>query len=235
MGVENWADHWHLRRGNWLATLSPEEREPLRRASSSAVYEAGEAVFGPTRDPRHAYLLEQGLVRIYRIALGGKELTLAYVRPGELFGDIALIAERPRATFATTRRRSTILRIPRKAFMDVVRANNAILYQVAKKLGAALIHCQTHVEDLVFHDVRTRLIRSLLHLAQQFGRPRGGGAEVGVPLTQEEMATLIGASRQTVSEMLGDLAAAGLVERQGRELVLRDVAGLQRLVQPTDP
>jgi CRP-like cAMP-binding protein len=217
------------RRINWLTVLPADEAAGIRAASTARTYRPRDLIFGPTPTPQHVYLLEKGLVRVYRTSPDGAELTLGYVRPGEVFGDVAVIAERPRDVFAEARISSDVLHIPREVFMRVVRTHNPVLYEITKKISQRLVRIRSRAEDLVFHDARHRLSRLLVRLAEEFGDRRPNGLAVGVPLTQEEMATLVGTSRQTVNGVLRDLIAGGLVARKGRELLLTDPAALQRL------
>jgi CRP-like cAMP-binding protein len=224
-------DHWHLRGLNWLSTLTPVQALAVRRAAKRREYRPGEAVFRPTRVPRYVYLLEEGLVRIFRVSPRGGELTIGYVRPGEIFGEVSVISEAPRESFAHAARSSRILQIPKEAFLRAMQSARP-LYAVTKRIGQHLIRCHSRAEDLVFCDTRTRLARVLLRLVDDFGKRTDHEMAVGLPLTGQEIAALIGATRQSVSAALGELVRAGLVARRAGELVvvnpraLRELAGV---------
>jgi CRP-like cAMP-binding protein len=217
------------RRINWLTVLPADETAGIRAASTARTYRPRELIFGPTPTPQHVYLLEKGLVRIYRTSPDGAALTLGYVRPGEVFGDVAVIAESSRDVCAEASVASNVLRIPREVFTRVLRTHNPVLYEITKTMSQRLVRIRSRAEDLVFHDARRRLARLLVRLAEEFGDRRPTGLAVGVPLTQEEMATLVGTSRQTVNSVLRDLISGGLVARKGRELLLTNQAALQRV------
>lgn len=224
------ADHWHLRKVNWLSTLPPDLAASVRRASNRREYAPRESIFHPVRAPRHVYLLEEGLVRIFRLSPAGDELTMGYVRPGEVFGEVSIITERARTSFAQAARHSTILEIPRDVFLKAIRSSRP-LYEITKRIGLRLIRCQSRAEDLVFCEVRARLARLLLRLAEDFGRRTDQGFAVGLPLTGQEIATLIGATRQTVSPALRDLIRAGVVVRRNGELVIADRPALYEVAE----
>jgi CRP-like cAMP-binding protein len=135
-------DHWHLRGLNWLSTLTPSQLAAVRRAARVRAYRRGEAVFRPTRVPRHVYLLEEGLVRIFRVSPGGDELTVGYVRPGEIFGEVSVLTGGPRESFAQAARPARILELPKDVFLKVVRSSRP-LYEVTKRIGLRLIRCQS--------------------------------------------------------------------------------------------
>lgn len=228
-------DFWHLQKANWLSGLTPSEAEAVRRSSIIRSYLPGEAVFGPSRHPGHVYLLEDGLVRIYRVSERGDEYTLAYVRPGEVFGDVSVVADQPRESLAMARRRSRILQIPREAFVRILLSNRSVLYEVTKKIGRLLITCHSRAEDLVFRNVPGRVASLLLRLGEEFGRKTGDRISVGLRLTQDEIAKLIGTTRQTVSVVLREMMDAGLIEREDGELVLVNPRTLRQLAELPTP
>jgi CRP/FNR family cyclic AMP-dependent transcriptional regulator len=159
----------------------------------------------------------------------GAEFTLRYVQPGEVFGHIAVMSGKPRETFAQAKIASKVLHLPRAAFLAVLRAHNSVLYSVTKRIARRFVDLQSHAEDLIFLDARTRLARLLLRLAGEHGYRSGQSLTIGLPLTHEEVATLIGTSRQTASLYLGELTKAGLVARRGRQVVLPDPGALEAI------
>ncbi len=209
-------------KADWLRTLSPAQAKAFRRVSTARSYKPGELVFGPSRSPRQVYVLEDGLVRLFRVTATGAELTLGYVRPGEIFGEISVVSDRPREGFGQTRAPSRILHVPRAAFLSLLRNHNPILYSVAKRLARHVMDLQSRVQDLVSLDARARLARFLVRIGGEHGHRDDGGLTVNLPLTHEEIGMLIGASRQTVSLLLRELTDAGLVTRRGGQLVLPD-------------
>jgi CRP/FNR family cyclic AMP-dependent transcriptional regulator len=220
--------HWHLRGIDWLRRLPRSHAEAIRRASKTRECRAAEQLFGPIAVRPHVYLLEQGLVRIYRVSVDGREYTVGYVRPGELFGEVSVLSGQPSESFAQTVTPSRVLQIPRETFLRVLRSDNSVLYEVTKKTARRLVRCQSRAEDLVFCDTRTRLARLLLRLGEDFGQLSDGGLVVGFALSEQEMGTLIGATRQTVSDALGGLIRDGLVVRHNRRLRLADTQALRK-------
>jgi CRP/FNR family transcriptional regulator, cyclic AMP receptor protein len=214
------SDVWHLRSVDWLAELGSDQLEKLRAASRSRDYAVGETVFAPEDRPHSLYLLEAGLVRIFRLSESGAETTFGYVAPGEVFGEMAAIGVYPRQSFAVAVRRSRIWRIPQELFRDVLHQNPGIAVEVTRQVGERLKRIENRVESLVFRDARSRLALMLLELAADFGEPDGAGVALTMELTQAELATLVGSTRQTVNACLREFEAQGLTERRGRRLVL---------------
>jgi CRP-like cAMP-binding protein len=227
-------DHWHTPKVDWPRTLPAAAAKALRRVSTVRAYEPGEAVFGPSRDPQQVFVLEDGLVRIFRVTPAGGEFTVGYVRTGELFGEVSVLSDEPRQSFAQAKVASRILRVPRAAFLATLREHNPVLYSVTKRIAQRVIALQSRAEDLIFMDARSRLVRLLVRLGDEHGRRDDRGLAIGLPLTHGEIATLIGTSRQTVSLLLREFTNAGLVVRRGRHLVLPKPAGLEAIARSAD-
>ena len=214
-------DCWHLHDCDLLSGLTPDETRELRSASLCRNYAPGETIFAPDPQPSSIYLLERGLVRIYRLAESGAELVLGYVVRGEVFGELSVIGERPRESFADALHASHVWRIPRDAFQRVVGRRADLVIRVTCQIADRFKQIESRIENLVFRDARARLACLLLELAEDFGRAESGGAiRIELPLTQAELGKLIGATRQTVNQAIGELEAAGLVGRSRSALTL---------------
>jgi CRP-like cAMP-binding protein len=224
-------DAWHLRQCDCLGALTADQHRLLRAAAQVRSYRKKEAIFSPDPVPRSIYLLEKGLVRIFRISRSGNEVTLGYVAKGEVFGELAAVDHLPRESHAEAVRPSTVWRIPRDEFKRLISTNEALSRCLTLRISSRLKKIEMRIEDLVFRDVRARVARMLLELAGQFGRPLapGSGIQIEVDLTQTDLAMLIGATRQTLNAKLRALEASGLIRRSGRQLVVLKPERLRQL------
>ena len=222
-------DFWHLHKFDWLAELSAAESDDLRRQSVQREYAAGDMIFTPALHPHSVYLLEHGLVRIYRASSTGAETTFGYVIPGEVFGELAVFSTGPRESYARAVRRSLVWRLRSAAIREVLASHPGIVMAVTKQVGSRLKRIESRVEHLVFRSVPSRVAGILLELAEDFGRREDHGTLIDLAISQEELATLIGASRQTVNASLRELERDRVVRRDGRRLVLLDDRALQKL------
>ncbi len=214
-------DFWHLQDLDWLSELNLEERDALRAKSFRRQYAEGEIVFMPVSAPDSVYLLESGLVRIYRLSESGLETTLGYVREGEVFGEFAIFGDQPRESFAQAVEPSVVWKTPRRSFQPYVASRPGLAYEISKQIGGRLKQIESRVESLVFRDVRSRVILILLELADSFGLNREDGSILlDVHITQAELATLVGSTRQSVNATLAGLTQQGLVRRDSRRIVL---------------
>jgi CRP-like cAMP-binding protein len=222
------SDFWHLHGFDWLGELSEPETARLLRNSSSREFARGATVFEPVANPRSVYLLERGLVRIYRLSAKGEEATLGYVRPGEVFGELGVFSDQPRESFAQAVRPSRVLRVPREDLRRVLQVHPRVALSVTTQIGSRFKRIESRVESLVFRNLRSRVSHILLELAEDFGRDDDGRILIDLPLSQQDVATLVGATRQSVNLCLRELREAHLVGYRNRRFTLADPAALRR-------
>jgi CRP/FNR family cyclic AMP-dependent transcriptional regulator len=196
-------DFWHLHGFNWPSELSAAETERLRRESVQREYDAG---VSPTR----------------------AETTFGYVSPGEIFGEVAAFSSRPRESHAKAVRASLVWQLRREAIRAVLALDMGAVLAITKQVGSRLKRIESRVEHLVFRSVPCRVAAILLELAEDFGRREADGLVIDLAISQEELATLIGASRQAVNASLRELQHEGVIGREGRRLVLLDIDALRR-------
>jgi CRP-like cAMP-binding protein len=221
-------DFWHLHHFDWLGELSPGETRRLQQQSVQREYRAGELVFTPTPHPDSVYLLERGLVRIYRISPSGAETSFGYVRPGEIFGELAAFPGQPRESYAEAVRTSLVWRLPCATIRAILAKHPKIVLAITKLVGSRLKRIESRIEHLVFRAVPSRVAGILLELAEDFGRREASGVVIDLAISQEELATLVGASRQTVNASLREFERAGVIQRNGRRFVLLGIEALRR-------
>jgi CRP/FNR family cyclic AMP-dependent transcriptional regulator len=226
-------DFWHLHNFDWLGELSAVETARLQKQSVCCDYAPAEMIFKPMPHPESVYLLERGRVRIFRLSPSGSETTFGYVKPGEIFGELAAFSDRPRESFAQTLQSSTVWRIRREALQEIIAVHPAIVAEVTKQVGTRLKRIESRVENLVFRDVRSRVACILLELAEDFGRTDGRALTIDLPLSQKELATLVGATRQSVNASLRELRHEGFVARDRGRFVLGKPEELRRTCTST--
>ena len=226
------ANCWQASGFDWLADLPEAQSEHLRQRSSSRQCARGSIVFEPTAEPASVYLLEQGLVRIYRLSAEGAETTLGYVRAGEVFGELELFSDRPRESFAQAVRASRVWQIPRAELRRVLHAHPAIAMHISAQIARRFKHVESRVECLAQRSLRSRIGHILLELAEDFGRAVGGEIRIELPLSQLDLATLVGATRQSVNACLRELREEELLVYRKRNLCLPDPAALRASIRP---
>jgi CRP/FNR family transcriptional regulator, cyclic AMP receptor protein len=186
----------------WFSTLSAPlradilERAAVRRMADGALLTSR----GDTAGEWCGVAL--GAVRVGTVSLAGKQVTLTYVEPGTWFGDIALFDGLPRTHDATTHGPTTLLVIRKADFHDLL-ARHVELYDALLRLNCRRLRLMFDlVEDLNTRPLAARLARQLLLLARRYGVTEGGVTRIGLQLAQEDLAQLLGASRQRVNQEL---------------------------------
>jgi len=223
-------DLWHLKKIHWLRDLPDAIGSGLQKAAELKHYPTGAMIFEPRADPMHVFLLETGLIRIYRESRQAEEFTFGFVRPGEVFGECAMFPNSRRESYAVAVEPSDALIIDRVEFARAIRESPSMFFSVAKQIEGRFKNIESRVEDLVFRDARSRLAHMILQLDKEFGYDEGGRRVLQMRLTHAELATLIGTSRPTVSIFLGEFEDNDLVTRTDGRLTILDPMALEALI-----
>lgn len=171
------------------------------------------------------YLLESGLVKIYKRGPDNKEIILQIVGAGELFGEQALGTEQTRTISAEVLQEGAIYVIPRDLFLRVCEKRPELWREMTGLLTLRKRELEKKIELLCLHDVEYRILYYMAELAKTFGA-RSNASEYSIPLSQGELASLIGATRETTSTTLNALARRGIIRLGRRQLIVPSVEGI---------
>ncbi len=189
----------------------------------------GEVIFH-RGDPGDAlYIVLTGRVKISSPSDTGVEAILTTLRPGEWFGALALLDGAPRSASATAVDATETLILPRDRFRQLVDEAPSIRDHVLMALAEELRRLTRHVEELHFLDIAGRLAARLIRLAEEQGIERDDGAvRLDGPITQGEIAAMVGSTRQSVNKLLGQLVDDGLIRIERDAIVIQDLGALRR-------
>ncbi len=181
-------------------------------------------------DPRsHVYYLSSGRIKIFRLTHDGKEFILEFVEPGEIFGETSILEEGPEDSYGIAAEDSTVLVIPAARFAHFLTERPDFMLKLARLVSHRKKRMETRLVMLAFHTVRARLARLLLQLAEAYGVRRPRGIQLQIRLSRQEMGGLIGASREIVSHTISDYRREGLIEVDGRSLIILRTEALEQL------
>jgi CRP-like cAMP-binding protein len=166
------------------------------------------------------YILKEGRIKITHLAEDGRELTIDIIEPGDIFGELTLAGEEERETSAEALADSFICTISRKNFEAFLGMRPNLSLTITKWMGLRLRRIENRFENLIFQDVRTRLTTLLKDLAEKYGEDIEGGRKIAIKLSHQELANLIGATRETVTLELNNMKRRGDIVMEGREFVL---------------
>jgi CRP-like cAMP-binding protein len=215
-----------------LRDVAPEALDQLARCVRRRSYHRGEVIFhqGDPGDTMH--LVRGGRVKVVIPSETGDEAVLAILGPGECFGELAIIDGGPRSASVVAMEQVDTLVLGRQDFLAFFRSNIEAAERLVVNLARTIRRVNEDVADLAFLDLPGRLAKKLLDLAESHGEPTDGGKgiEISVPLTQEELAGMIGATRPSVNKVLGWYEDQGAIQRRGRKIAILKPDVLRRRV-----
>ena len=219
--------------GRWFSTLSPSLKHDILRCAYVKRFKDGDLIAARGEPPEEWIACAKGAVRVSSTSISGKQITLAYVEPGIWFGDVAIFDGDRRTHDAYAHADTTILCVAKADFKKIL-ALHVELYEALLRLHARRIR-QLYglVEDLNTLPLRARLAKQLLHLVRSYGVPSLSDASevrIGLQLAQEELAQLLGASRQRVNQELKSMERDGAIRVEQGGLVVRDRAALMNII-----
>lgn len=217
-----------LFRAPLFSGLQTEAQESLAKHMVPAKLRRGAVVFSEGDRGDEMYIIGEGKIKLGRHGSSGRESLHAVLGPGEMFGELSVFDPGPRSTTATAVSPTELWVLEHDdliAWLDGrPEAARGLLAQLASRLRRA----NDVVSDLVFSDVPGRVAKALLDLASRFGEETENGLLVRHDLTQEELAHLVGASRETVNKALADFATRGWLRLEPRSVVLLDTERIAR-------
>ena len=214
------AEQSNIDAGPWFSRLSPLLRNAiLSRARVRRLHDG--AMMSARGGPADEWCgVAKGAVRVNSVSLAGKQVTLTYVEPGTWFGDISLFDGLPRTHDANSHGETTLLVVRKADFMDLL-AQHTELYEALLRLNCRRLRLMFDaVEDLNTRPLAARLAKQILLLARSYGIAQGEEIRIGLQLAQEDLAQLLGASRQRVNQELKGFERNGAVRIEPTRLVV---------------
>jgi CRP/FNR family transcriptional regulator, cyclic AMP receptor protein len=201
---------WHLK-GAMLDAISAKDNADLARLFSEAIYPPKSVIFARGDPADRIYLVMSGHVRLYLVHESGKEISLALLGPGDIFGELALLGEVQRTRFAEAIDTVVLRFAPAKKFLEAIADRPRLKKEIAAIIGSRVIKAEMQIENLAYTSLRGRLLAVLLYLADHFGEPVQGGTEITVRLSQQDLASFAGTTRESCSAELNRLARNGTI------------------------
>ncbi|OGA61642.1 MAG: cyclic nucleotide-binding protein [Betaproteobacteria bacterium RIFCSPLOWO2_12_FULL_65_14] len=219
-----------LRRIALLDGLSDERLEALARECAWRNYRAGQRIISRAAADRDVYLIISGRVRVTTYSAAGRQVTFRDIAAGELFGEVAAIDDMPRSADVVALESALTASIPPSVFRRLLREEPTLAERVLRRLASLVRRMSERVIDLSTLGVHRRLHAELLRLAREAGVARNG-ARIDPAPKHADLASQVSTYREQVTRELSALAKAGIVRREGRALVIRDLKRLERLVE----
>jgi len=214
---------------DFLAKLSAEHRAELKSLARPYSFAKNEAVFGAGSPGSDVYILLEGRVKIYQISDVGRKVILWFCFPGELFGLAETTHVRPREVFAEACTATRVLAVDEKEFKNFLAAHSDAAMLAIDLLATRLRVAGEMLLNVSSDDVMTRLIKLITRLNAVYGRKIDRESILDIHLTHQDMADMIGASRQTVTTTLGELRRKGVLRIEDHRLHISDLELLESI------
>lgn len=220
---------WFLSPSNLLGMISPADRDALAALSQRHSCKRHEFVFRVGAPADHMYVLREGRVKIFGLSGTGKETILWFCFPGEMFGLAEITRGHQREVYAQACTDCEYDSIPQAKFKDFLANHPGTALAVLELFSCRLRVLGEMLQALTADDVTTRVVKLLLRLCARYGRPMQGGICLDIPLTHQEMADMVGATRQTVTAVLNDLKRIGALRIEHHLIWIEQAELLERM------
>ena len=197
-------------------------QEELAKFCHVVNYREGELIYSPCQRDTAAYFIQRGRVKLYHLDESGKRLTLAILGEGNLFGEMALMGEGHRESNAEALEDSSCWVIERDKLITRAKVHPSLVLDLLRLFLQRMSEIQERLKEMVFKDLETRLARTLLHLAQKHGHRSRGRWEIDLKITHQELAELVGGTRENVTMILNRFEAEGLIAKQRFQIAITD-------------
>jgi CRP/FNR family transcriptional regulator, cyclic AMP receptor protein len=220
----------YFKQVSFFADLPEEELQALSPITKRRTFRAGEVIFHRDDPGQVLYMIKEGKVKSCIISPDGQEVSLAVFGKGEYFGEFALLDGLPRSTDAVALEKVECYTLQRSDFHNTIQKNPKIAILVLEALSKRLRNTNQMVEDLIFLDVYGRVAKKLLELAEAHGDKVDDGVRIDVRLTQQELAAMVGASRESVNKVLGYFTDKNFISTDKHRITIHNTNDLKRRI-----
>ena len=217
-----------VRKAPLFTALEESAALSLHASMDSVKISKGSILFAEGDEGDHLYVIVEGKIKLGTSSGDGRENLLSILGPGEMFGELSLFDPNPRTSTATAVTDAKLLSLGQTKLIPWLTENPRVSLNLLASLAQRLRRTNEAVGDLVFSDVPGRVAKALIDLGERFGKQTDEGLLVNHDLTQEELAQLVGASRETVNKALADFAGRNWLKLDGRAVLIIDLERLSK-------
>lgn len=211
-----------------FARLSDAQLALLAERLATQRFARGDTIVHQDEPGSVLYIIVLGQVRVYRVADAGQEVSVAILRAGDFFGELALLDGEARSASVAAMLPTTTLVLNREAFQQSVHRHPEIALAVLETIASRFRGITRHAEQLASTAAPRRVLLRLIDLAASCGEPAENAQGVSLHLTQDDLASLCGTTRETVNRVLAGLREQGLIRVERARVAIADLDGLQQ-------
>lgn len=221
---------WYLKNLDIFSHLRDQTLAMIDQVAVMREVTKGERLYLQGSADKNIYILKKGAVKITKLTPNGKEIILDIFKGGSIFGEMSAIDPRERDESAEVVEDGLICTINREHFQDLMQAVPGLSIKITKMIRFRLWKIENRLLDLVYSSVEQRLAKTIVNLLDDFGIPHGDGYLIKIRLTHNDYADLIASTRETVTVTFNKLKKKGLIDFEGKQVVVRDLEKLKNLI-----
>ncbi len=226
---------WYLKKCPLFEQISLDQIRQIEMVSRARKFPRGSVVYMPSDASDAVFLVATGRIKLYHITSDGKQAVLALIDPGELFGELAVFDEGQREEFAEAMEASTLIKIPRNVLLQLMESQAHLALGITRLMGFRRRRVERRLKSLLFRSNRERLIALLLELAEKYGQRTPQGIQIGIKLSHQDLASIIGSTRETVTVVLGELQQEKSLIVKRRQIILTQIEQLGASIDQAVP
>lgn len=211
--------------------LSPADQGLCNQHKTVNVYKQGQILFYEGNHPLGVYCMFAGKIKLYKTGAGGRLQIVRLSEQGDLLGYRALLANEAYSATAEVLEEAIVCFVEKSTFFQILGQNSALSMAMMKKIAQELGQAENHIVDVAQKSTRERLAGLLMTLNEAYGKPCDGGTEIGIALSREDMAEMIGTTQETVIRLLSEFRTDGIIDVNGRAITLRQINLLKAMIK----
>ena len=219
----------YLQHVTFLKKLPSKDLKRVVRIAKMLTFQKGQFIFKQEESGSHLFVVLTGLVKIFFTSSSRRRKTLAMLQSGDFFGEMALLDGKVRSANAMAVRPSKVLVIQKADFKRLLMKDPDLTFVVLRTLCDRLRKADEQIRSLIFKNVHGRVVKTLVDMSHD-GKREDGGVVLRNPMTRQELAEIVGTTREPVTRSLGMLRRAGLIEYRDKSIIIKDLERMKGLV-----
>ncbi len=220
---------WYLKNINVFQNLSSDDMEYVEKKSIMKDFKKGSTIYFGERDHDKIFFLKKGKVKLFKIDMTGKEMVYAILKENEIFGSLSQLSENINTEFAEALSDTMVCHIKKELFFSFISNKPSIMIKLNKLLSMKVFELEMLIEELTFKSVLGRVISLFLKLNKKFGVNYKDNILINISLTHNDIASMIGATRESTTLALNKLKDQNLIYSEKKKIIIEDFDKLKEL------
>ena len=218
--------YWFIKNCNLFEQVSHDDIKWLESRAKMRELKRGEPVYLPSQLDDVVLLVASGRIKTCHVTPEGKQAIIAFVEPGEIFGELALIGGTAQDQHAEATEATKLIAIRINDLQAILHKYSSVSFAITKLIGHRRLKIERRLKNLLFRTNRERIVHLILELTETYGQRTEEGINLGIKLSHQEIVSLIGSTRETVTVVLGQIQQEGKIKTARRKIVVKDLQAL---------